>query len=371
MSVRPQILGFGPPWPPGDAMKVILQIIFCLLLVSPSWATVRTATITWEPDPSWQVAAGGTYLNLPIESVTASRRLAVRFYNYGEQIATVWDDPDNREVNVSMDMGNSPIAHIRGQVVAYDCGPWKASTAFTAGDKVCNGTLYPSTSHSMVVTTAGTTGTEEPEWPVGHSFYLALANTLDANAAVDNGDGTVGIPVTGHWYHEGESVVISGSVAYDGTYTLPDQSLGGEDVVVITATYTAETFTGTETIARSGGAVIDNGDGTVSIPCHGHGFTSGQDVTISGTTNYDGTYTIGTQADDDWLTITATYVSEAITGGYAIDNTVTDGSVVWTFTDAATELQVLESELTRRIIGRATGTGQLGQSGTKFRIRTN
>ena len=74
------------------------------------------------------------------------------------------------------------------------------------------------------------------------------------------------------------------------------------------------------------------------------------------------------QTDPDWLTITATYVAEQITGGYAIDKTIQDGSAVWTFTDAATPLTVLESEPCRRIIGRANG-GQLGQSGTKFRLR--
>jgi len=346
-----------------------LILFLTLVFAAPSWAMVRNATLIWEPGPTWQVAAGGSYLDLEVDSVTASRRLAVRFFSYNTLIGEIWDDPDNREVNISIDMGSNSISHIRGQAVAYECGPWKAHTAFSLGDKVCNGAAYPSARFSMVATTAGTSGAEEPEWPLGHTFYLALANTLDLDGvAVDNGDGTVGIPVAGHLYHEGESIVISDSVAYAGTYTLPDQSLGSEDVVVITATYAAETFLGTETIARAGGAVVDNGDGTVDIPCHNHGFESGQDVTISGTTNYDGTYTIGTQADPDWLTITAIYVAEEITGGRAMDYTVVDGTVVWTFTPADPELTVLESEPTRRLIGRANGTGQLRQSGVRFEI---
>jgi hypothetical protein len=186
-------------------------IIWWLLISAPAFAAVNTVTLTWQPDPSWQVAAGGTYLDLPIESVTVSRRLAVRIFSYGQLIGEVWDDPDHREVNISVDMGNSPITHIRGQAVAYECGPWKASTAFAQGDRVCNGTLYPSSKYSMVVTTAGITGAEEPEWPVGHPFVLALADTLAASAAVDNGDGTVGIPVVGHPYFAGQSVVISGT----------------------------------------------------------------------------------------------------------------------------------------------------------------
>lgn len=361
-----------------------------LLAVCPAaFAAANVVTLTWQPDPSWQVAAGGTYLDLPVDTVTASRRLAVRVYSYGTLIGEVWDDPARREVNVGVEMGSSPIAHIRAQAVAYECGPWKASTAVAVGDQVCGGD-YPSTQYSMVVSTAGTTGAEEPEWPRKHSFRLALAKTLGqctvssnttqatctarggtwTGNAIDNGDGTVGIPVAAHLFRPGNIVTIAGTANYNGTYTLPAQTLGAADVVVITAAYVAETFTGAETIAIADSSVVDNGDGTVDIPCPAHGFVSGQDVTVSGTTAYDGPYTIGTQTDPDWLTITATYVPEQITGGYAIDTTITDGTAIWTFTDAATPLTVLESEPSRRLIGRANGVGQLGQSGTKFRVRT-
>lgn len=347
----------------GSTIRIAVMVV---LLGTSCSAAVNTVTLTWQPDPSWQVAAGGSYLDLPIESVTASRRLAVRIFNYGQLIGEIWDDPDHREVNVSVDMGINPISHIRAQAVAYACAPWKASTAVAVGDQVCSGD-YPSTHYSMVVSTAGTTGTEEPTWPRKHSFRLALAKTLSASAAVDNGDGTVGIPVAAHSFFAGQSVTVAGSVAYNGTYTLPVQTAGSGSVVVIPHAYVAETFVGTETIAITDSSAVNNGDGTVSIPCPAHGLASGQDVTISGTTNYNGTYTIGTQADPDWLTITATYVAEQISGGYVIDTTITDGSAVWTFTDAATPLTVLESEPCRRIIGRAND-GQLGKSGTKFRL---
>lgn len=348
-------------------MRWLLILLICVFAL-PSWATVRTVSLSWQPDPSWQVAAGGTYLDLPVESITASRRLAIRFFNGLDEIGTVWDDPDNRSVNISVDMGASPIAHIRGQAVAYECGPWRSTTAFAQGDLVCNGAFFPSTKFSMVATTAGTTGAVEPEWPAKHSFRLALAKTISASAAINNGDGTVGIPVTGHPYFAGQAVVISGSVNYNGTHILPDQSLGGANVVVITASFVAETFAGTESISIANSSVVDNGNGTVSLPCPGCSFAAGQDVTVDATTNYDGTYILGVQADPDWLTIPATYVAEQITGGYAIDTTVADGSVVWTFTDATPDLVVLESEPTRRIIGRATGTGQLRHSGTRFTV---
>jgi hypothetical protein len=57
-------------------------------------------------------------------------------------------------------------------------------------------------------------------------------------------------------------------------------------------------------------AAIDAGGGDVTLNADGHGFTTGDSVTITGTTNYDGTYTI--TAATDTITITATYVAETI-----------------------------------------------------------
>jgi hypothetical protein len=330
-------------------------------------AASNNLTLTWAPDVTWQTAAGGTYLDLPIESITASRRLAIRIFADRVVVGEVWDNPASREVNVSVPMENRATAHISAQAVAYACGPWKSGVAFAAADQVCGGE-YPSSRYSMTVTTAGTTGTTEPEWPNKHGFTLARSKAMAATAATDLGGGLVGIPVTAHGFFAGEIVNIAGTINYNGTFTLPAQSTGGVDVLVIAATYTAETFEITDTVAIAGSTVIDNGDGTVDIPCPDHGLESGQDVTIDGTTNYDGLYTLGAQADPDWLTVTATYVAEQINGGYAIDKTIVDGGVTWTFTDAVADLVVLESDSSRRIVGRVND-GHLQTSGVKFQIR--
>ena len=347
--------------------SIITVVILPVLLTAvSSWAAVSNAIISYSPDPSWQTAAGGTFLNLPIDSVTASRRLAVRYFADQVQVGEVWDDPSIRQRTISVDLGEEPIVRITAQAVAYAGGPWKASTAYMAGDKLSVGD-YPSTQYYMEATTAGTTGPVEPEWPRKHGFRQALSKTLDAAGAVDLGGGAVGIPVTGHWFFSGNAVVISGTINYNGTYTLPAQTLGGADVVVINHAYTAETFVGSEVIAIANSSAVDNGNGTVNLPCPGHELTPGQDVTIAGTTNYDGTYTLGSQSDPDFLTITATFVAEQMGGGYAIDKTVPDGSVVWTFTDASTPLAVLESDASRRIIAR-NRSGILFRSGTKFTL---
>lgn len=68
----------------------------------------------------------------------------------------------------------------------------------------------------------------------------------DNAAAVDKGGGKVGIPVTGHALSVGQKIIISGSVSYDDTYLVDTDSTTNE--IVIVASYTAETFTGSEDI---------------------------------------------------------------------------------------------------------------------------
>jgi hypothetical protein len=84
-------------------------------------------------------------------------------------------------------------------------------------------------------------------WAFGPPDTAEHTGTLSASAAIDNADGTVGIPIVAHGYEAGEVVTIAGTINYNGAYTLPDQTSGGVDVMVITATYVAETFAGTET----------------------------------------------------------------------------------------------------------------------------
>jgi hypothetical protein len=88
--------------------------------------------------------------------------------------------------------------------------------------------------------------------------------TLDNAAAVDNGDGTVDIPVTGHNFVAGEKVRFYGTTNYDGTYTLHANTT--TNILVITETYVAETFDGTESVLKTitglgnsfGGATADS-----------------------------------------------------------------------------------------------------------------
>lgn len=70
---------------------------------------------------------------------------------------------------------------------------------------------------------------------------------LDVAVAVDKGGGLVGIPCTGHPFSMGDQILLNGTTNYDGVQTVDATSSANE--IVITGTYAAETFSGTDTAA--------------------------------------------------------------------------------------------------------------------------
>jgi hypothetical protein len=75
----------------------------------------------------------------------------------------------------------------------------------------------------------------------------ALNGVLANSAVVDNGDGTVGIVITGHGLTAGSYIIIAGTTNYNGVHKI--ESVADANTVNITATYVAETPAGTETYA--------------------------------------------------------------------------------------------------------------------------
>lgn len=61
-------------------------------------------------------------------------------------------------------------------------------------------------------------------------------------------------------------------------------------------------------------AAVDKGGGLVGIPITGHGFSTGQKIILSGTTNYDETYLVDATSTANEVVITATYVAETFGG---------------------------------------------------------
>lgn len=67
-------------------------------------------------------------------------------------------------------------------------------------------------------------------------------------------------------------------------------------------------------VTLNNAAAVDKGGGLVGIPSTAHGFLAGDSVTLAGTSNYDGTYTLGATTSANEMVITATYQVETFAG---------------------------------------------------------
>lgn len=204
---------------------------------------------------------------------------------------------------------------------------WASNMAYAIGAMVA----APGWSHAVYweAVTAGTSASSEPPFSAPVSLpYIERKLITNGAAAVDYGNGTVGIPCVGHGFDPANVVTIYGSEHYDGDYTLGAQS--DPDVLTITATYSAETFVTAAARLTSdpAQAVVDNGNGTVSMPFPGNPFVAGDTVEIS-EPDYSGTYTLAAQQPNT-LTITTTYVAKELDGGWLFKTgDVVDGTVTW------------------------------------------
>ena len=71
---------------------------------------------------------------------------------------------------------------------------------------------------------------------------------IDNDDAVDKTGGLVGIPSTGHGFVAGDTITIAGTTNYNGAEVIVSATA---DEIVITATYQAETFAGSETLTSA------------------------------------------------------------------------------------------------------------------------
>ncbi|MBC16557.1 MAG: hypothetical protein CL942_05840 [Desulfovibrio sp.] len=142
--------------------------------------------------------------------------------------------------------------------------------------------------------------------------------TLDAAAAVDKGSGKVGLPATGHGLEPGSPVILSGSVAYDGAYVLQPET--SDDVLVVAAAFVHETFGGTEEVQLAvevpltAGAAVDKGNGMVGLPASSHGLPVGAEITLIGTTNYDGVHLVRRGTSGNEIVIQTAFAAETLDG---------------------------------------------------------
>jgi hypothetical protein len=143
--------------------------------------------------------------------------------------------------------------------------------------------------------------------------------TFDAGAAVELNIGFVGLPCAGHGFVQDDVITISGTENYNGVYRVESGTTA--DMLVIAAPYLAEALTTDAKACRGraaflAGAARDLGGGKVGLPVSGgvHALNPGENITIAGTTDYDGAYTLLAETGDDFLAISATYEAESFDG---------------------------------------------------------
>jgi hypothetical protein len=143
--------------------------------------------------------------------------------------------------------------------------------------------------------------------------------TLDAAAVAELGIGLVGLPCAGHGFAQDAVITVSGTQNYNGTYRV--ESGTTPDVIAVAAPYIAETLTASAKACRGraaflSGAARNLGNGEVGLPVNGgvHALNPGEIITISGTTEYDGTFVLRDGTAGDVLAITATYEAETFDG---------------------------------------------------------
>lgn len=181
------------------------------------------------------------------QNVTGAIVVPVDFRNFPWWLRGCFGAPAST-VNAAVNIDNAAAVDKGGGTVGIPI----TGHPFSAGDSITIiGTtnydddytvLAASTTDEVVVTAAYQAevfaGTEAAALAVQSPLFI------DNDDAVDKGDGTVGIPATAHGLSEGDSITIAGTVAYNGNYTVLGATTTNE--IVITTTYAAETFAGTE-----------------------------------------------------------------------------------------------------------------------------
>lgn len=365
-----------------DMLRIILPLIMCFSWPFAALAAQVPVNMTAEYTGLWQTAGGASYVE---DDYGARHRVAVRVFADNVAVGMAWDNPSDREIDFTVDWDDASrrVKRFVATTWCFSGGPWEAGRQHAIGDLVAVG-----------------------NWPDG-TMQLAARRTGDlllsskmvwftkGQAVLDNGNGTVNIPVMPtNPFAEGEIVALRKMGSYDGVYTLPTQA--SVNYLTITAAYAAfsvpddQTQPNARLVAGSSGgaeptwptpkvltdgvAVVDNGNGTVNLPCTAHGFTEGNEIVIHGTATYDGTHVLPAQASPDWLTVTATYSAVTIAGKpRAVRRYTVDNGVTWETLPQFLNLPSMSSYPSNRVImrGQAGVAGGPSKSGIKFRYGSN
>lgn len=140
-------------------------------------------------------------------------------------------------------------------------------------------------------------------------------------------------------------------------------SVSSDTSITLTSNYVGGTTTGSIT------AFADPGGGQVTVTSAAHGLSDSMKVTITGTTSYDGTYTI-TNTDTDTYEITATFVADDATGTWS-SGSVSGESYVYYEDEYALASDFLRPVDQRRFSGGPTPITLIGRSEFRRQIPRN
>lgn len=197
--------------------------------------------------------------------------------------------PANIDPNVSFETGVDFVA-------GGETGDWVLSSSTTTTITTAGAHLL---SNGASVTITGNTsynGTYTISNASGSVFDITLkwAGAGTASWAV-NTSSTVTTDAA-HELTTGDNITITGTTDYNGTHTISNATASVFDIAIA--------FTSSQT-----GAWANNVTTTVTSTAHGR--TNGQSVTISGSTSYNGTFTVANKEDDTYEIATAFVANDA------------------------------------------------------------
>lgn len=143
--------------------------------------------------------------------------------------------------------------------------------------------------------------------------------SLSAADVTDEGNGFVGLPVSGNTFVQDCAITVTGTTNYNGTYRCAEGTTS--EKVVISAVYKAEKLTATAKVHRGKAAFFEGPakeleGGLVELPLGGVGtsLSVGDTVTIEGSTNYDGSHVLASGTNSNRLVIKAAFKAESFDG---------------------------------------------------------
>jgi phage-related protein len=108
------------------------------------------------------------------------------------------------------------------------------------------------------------------------------------------------------------AIMEKNSLSSDGVWAVLAKIILPDGVTTLRLCRNTEDV-GWPVVATSVAAVANKGGGLVGIPRNSHGYVSGDTISITGTDNYDGKYTVDASTTANEIVITATYVAETLT----------------------------------------------------------